>query len=143
MVTYSAAILELGRRQHSTLNFSHLITHAHTERLEEGVGVEVGAPDEVVDLALAVGRRASGRLDHGGRLHVSELLHAALTSHDVAHLERQVRVLLLLTHLQAGQVRVLQTHTVALEKVLGHGALYSLTGVELERKPVNNNINKM
>ncbi len=45
-------------------------------------------------------------LDHGGRLHVRQLLDAALPTDDVADLEGKVRVLLLLSHLQTRQVRI-------------------------------------
>ena len=109
-MTNPATVLQLGRWQHASLHFRHLVAHAHSERLQQVVRVEVGASHQVVDLALAVRSRARGGLDHGRRLHVGELLHAALTGHDVADLERQVRVLLLLSHLQARQVWVPETN---------------------------------
>lgn len=43
-------------------------------------------------------------------------------------------MLLFLTHLQAGQVRVLQLHFVTLQEVLGHGAFHCLTSVQLQRE---------
>lgn len=45
-------------------------------------------------------------LDHGGRLRIGELLDAPLTGHNVAHLRRQIRVLLLLTDLQGKSINV-------------------------------------
>jgi hypothetical protein len=69
------------------------------ELLDEGIIVDVRLAHEVVDLALPVRGGAGRRLDHRGGLHVRELLDAALALHDVAHLQRQVRVLVLLPHL--------------------------------------------
>lgn len=76
------------------------IGDGEAELLDVGIVVEVGLADEVVDLALAVRRRARRRLDHRRRLHVCQLLDAPLAGHDVAHLQRQVRVLVLLAHLK-------------------------------------------
>ena len=54
--------------------------------LDIGVVVEVRLPDEVVDLPLPVRSAPGGGLDHGGRLHVSQLLDAALALDYVADL---------------------------------------------------------
>ena len=102
----AAAVLNLGRGEDAALDVGHLVVDGDAEVLDVRVVVEAGAQHQVVDLLLAVGRRTSRRFDHRRRLHVGELLDAALARHYVAHLERQVRVLLLLAHLQARQVRI-------------------------------------
>ncbi|RNA31904.1 hypothetical protein BpHYR1_001806 [Brachionus plicatilis] len=79
-------------------------------------------------------RRPSCRFDHGRRLHVGQLFDASLTGHNVAHFQWQVRVLLLLTHLQTRQMSVLQTNAVLFAKVLCHSALDCLAGLELKWK---------
>ena len=55
----------------------------------------------------------------------------------VSYLQGQVGVLLLLSHLQAGQVRVLELQVVLLSEVLGHGALHCLAILQLEGKPAD------
>lgn len=54
---------------------------------------------------------------------------------DAAYLQRQVGVLLLLPHLQTGQVRVSQHQLVFVLKVLGDGALDGLAVLLLQREP--------
>lgn len=65
-----------------------------------------GQTCQLVDFFFAVGGRSSRGLDHGGGLHIGELLDAALAGDHVADLQGKVGVFLLLTHLQARQVRV-------------------------------------
>ena len=51
------------------------------------------------------------------------------------YLQGQVGVLLLLAHLQTGQVGVLELQAVLLSEVLRHGAFNCLTALKLQRKP--------
>lgn len=53
------------------------------------------------------------------------------------YLQWQVRVFLLLTHLETGQVRVFQLQTVLLLKILSYCALHSLPILQLQREPRN------
>lgn len=80
--------MDFRRSEDTTLDFGHLVVDANAEVAHELVFVELGAHHQVVDFFLAIGRRASRRLDHGRRLHISELLDAPLAGHDVANLER-------------------------------------------------------
>lgn len=61
----------------------------------------------------------------------SQVPHSAAPT----HLQGQVRVLLLLADLEAGQVGVLQLQVVFLLEVLSHGALHRLTTLQLQGKP--------
>ena len=70
MLLAAAAVLKLGRRQNATSDLHETVADVEAELLDVGVVVEVGFPDEVVDLSLAVGSRPSGGFDHGRRLHV-------------------------------------------------------------------------
>ena len=70
------------------------------ELLHVRVVFEVRLAHQVVDLALAVWGGPGRGLDHGAGLHVRQLLDAPLPLHDVADLQRQVGVLVLLAHLE-------------------------------------------
>ena len=65
-----AAVLEFRRWQNAASDLHEAVADVEAELLDVGVVVEVGFPDEVVDLSLAVGSRPSGGFDHGRRLHV-------------------------------------------------------------------------
>lgn len=85
-------------------------------------------------------------------MHVGELLDASLATDDVAHFQRQIRVLLLLADLQARQMRMsaklrsrqphtarrppvlLQFHPVAVLEVLRDGAFDRLALFRLQRE---------
>jgi hypothetical protein len=73
-------------------------------------------------------------LDHCGCLRVGQLLNAPLAGNNLAHFRWQIGVLLLLTHLQARQVRILQLNAVFIEEVFGHGAFNSLATLQLKRE---------
>ena len=47
--------------------------------------------DEVPDLLLPVWSGPGGGLDHGGGLHVSQLLQTTLTRHNTAHLAQSTQ----------------------------------------------------
>ena len=133
----AAAVLKLGRRQNATSDLHETVADVEAELLDVGVVVEVGLSDEVVDLSFAVGGGPCSGLDHGGRLHVGQLLDAPLTLDDVADLQRQVGVFVLLADLETWQVWVAQFHLVLVEEVLGHGALDRLAVLELQREALH------
>ena len=87
----------------SAVYLHQVSANIEAELLDIGVVVEVGLPDEVVDLPLPVRGAPGGGLDHGGGLHVRQLLDAALSLDYVADLQGQVRVLVLLAHLGEGK----------------------------------------
>lgn len=117
------------------------------------------APHQPADLLLPVGGGARRGFDHGGCLVVRQLLDAALAGNDVAdlqstnrwvqelgtryhgnskafsHLQGEIGVLLLLPHLQAGQVWILELKVVFLLEVLSHRALHGLPVLQLQREP--------
>ncbi len=70
--------MEFWGRQNSSSDLHQSVGNVESELLDVGVVVEVCFPDQVVDLALAIRRRSSRGFDHRRRLHVSQLLDAAL-----------------------------------------------------------------
>ena len=83
----------------STTHLHEVALDVEPELLYEGIIVDVRLAHKVVDLSLPVRGGPGRRLDHGGGLHVGQLLDAALALHNVAHLQGQVGVLVLLAHL--------------------------------------------
>jgi hypothetical protein len=128
----SSTILQLGWWQHSAPHFHHVVRYGQPKLLHIRVVVEVSSAHQVVDFSLPVWRRSGGSLDHGRCLHVSQLLDAPLAGNYVAHLQWQVSVLVLLSYLQARQVRVSQLHLVLVQEVLGHRALDRLAVLQLQ-----------
>ena len=72
------------------------------------------AADQTVYLPLSV-----WGLDHGAGLHVSQLLDAALALDNVTHLQRQVGVLVHLTHLETRQMGESQLDLIVVQEILG------------------------
>ena len=125
------------RTEDSSLDIGHLRINGYAKIPHVAVLVKARTQHEIINLALSIRRRSCRGLDHRGRLHVGELFDAPLTGHNVAHLQWQIRVLLLLAHLQARQMRVQQLDVVLIVKILGHRALKRLPGLQLQWKPSN------
>ena len=127
-----ASVEQLGGVQDSSLHLRHHRLDDDSELLGERVLAELRTAHEVRDLALAFRSRSGGRLDHGGGLDVGQLLDAPLTGHDLTHFGGEVRVLLLLPHLQTREVGVLERHIVLVLEILGNRGLDGLPVLQLE-----------
>ena len=122
----ASTILKFWRWEDATPDLHEAVADVEPEFLNVRVVVEIGFADETVDFAFAIRCRSGSGFYHGGRLHVRQLLDAALTLDYVADLEWKIGVFVLLTDLKTGQVRVAKFHFVLVQKVLGNGAFNGL-----------------
>lgn len=95
-----SSVLQFWRRQDTTSDLHEVVADIEAKLLDKGVIVEICLADEIVNFPLTIWSRASGGFDHGGGLHVSEFLDTSLSLDNVADLQGQVGMLVLLSDLK-------------------------------------------